>query len=142
MLVGGFLIFNTFAVTVAQRSREFALLRTLGASRRQVLNSVVAETLVIGFVASVLGILGGLMLAPGLRGLMAAFGLELPSTGTVVAPRTIIVGLLVGMIATLVSGLIPARRATQVEPRRGDARGGHARRAARQPPAADRPRPS
>ncbi len=68
VFVGGFLIFNTFAVTVAQRSREFALLRTLGASRRQVLNSVIAETLVIGFVASVLGILGGLILAPGLRG--------------------------------------------------------------------------
>ena len=59
VLVGGFLIFNTFAVTVAQRSREFALLRTLGASRRQVLNSVIAETLVIGFLASVAGILAG-----------------------------------------------------------------------------------
>jgi putative ABC transport system permease protein len=116
VLVGGFLIFNTFAVTVAQRSREFALLRTLGASRRQVLNSVVVETLVIGFVASVLGILGGLVLAPGLRGLLASAGVELPSTGTVIAPRTIIVGLAVGMIATLVSGLVPARRATQVEP--------------------------
>jgi putative ABC transport system permease protein len=116
VLVGGFLIFNTFAVTVAQRSREFALLRTLGASRRQVLNSVVAETLVIGFVASVLGLLAGLVLAPALRSLLASFGVDLPSTGTVVEPRTIIVGLLVGMIATLVSGLIPARRATQVEP--------------------------
>jgi putative ABC transport system permease protein len=116
VLVGGFLIFNTFAVTVAQRSREFALLRTLGASRRQVLNSVVVETLVIGFVASVIGILGGLVLAPGLRALLASAGVELPSTGTVVAPRTIIVGLAVGMIATLVSGLVPARRATQVEP--------------------------
>jgi putative ABC transport system permease protein len=116
VFVGGFLIFNTFAVTVAQRSREFALLRTLGASRRQVLNSVVAETVVIGFVASVLGILGGLLLAPALRGLLASFGIELPSTGTVVAPRTIIVGLAVGMIATLVSGLVPARRATHVEP--------------------------
>src|SRR5215207_2826641 len=116
VLVGSFLIFNTFAVTVAQRSREFALLRTLGASRRQVLNSVVLETLVIGFVASVIGILGGLVIAPGLRGLLASAGIELPSTGTVVAPRTIIVGLAVGMIATLVSGLVPARRATQVEP--------------------------
>jgi putative ABC transport system permease protein len=116
VLVGGFLIFNTFAVTVAQRSREFALLRTLGASRRQVLNSVIVETLAIGFVASVLGILGGLVIAPGLRGLLASAGVELPSTGTVIAPRTIIVGLAVGMIATLVSGLVPARRATQVEP--------------------------
>lgn len=116
VLVGGFLIFNTFAVTVAQRSREFALLRTLGASRRQVLNSVVAETLVIGFAASVLGILAGLVLAPALRALLASFGIELPSTGTVIAPRTILVGLLVGMASTLVSGLVPARRATQVEP--------------------------
>ena len=116
MFVGSFLIFNTFAVTVAQRSREFALLRTLGASRRQVLNSVVVETLVIGFVASVIGILGGLVIAPGLRALLASVGIELPSTSTVIAPRTIIVGLAVGMIATLVSGLVPARRATQVEP--------------------------
>ena len=116
VLVGGFLIFNTFAVTVAQRSREFALLRTLGASRRQVLNSVIAETLVIGFVASVAGILVGVVLAPALRALLASFGIELPSTGTVIAARTVIVGLLVGMIATLVSGLVPARRATHVEP--------------------------
>ena len=116
VFVGGFLIFNTFQVTVAQRSREFALLRTLGASRRQVLNSVVVETLVIGFVASVIGILGGLLIAPALRGLLASAGIELPSTSTVIEPRTIIVGLAVGMIATLVSGLVPARRATQVEP--------------------------
>ena len=116
VFVGGFLIFNTFAVTVAQRSREFALLRTLGASRRQVLNSVVVETLVIGFVASVIGILGGLVIAPGLRALLGSVGIDLPSTGTVIEPRTIIVALAVGMIATLVSGLVPARRATQVQP--------------------------
>ncbi len=64
------------------------------------------------------------MLAPALRALLASFGIELPSTGTVIAARTVIVGLLVGMIATLVSGLVPARRATQVEPGRGDARRG------------------
>jgi putative ABC transport system permease protein len=116
MLVGSFLIFNTFAVTVAQRSREFALLRTLGASRRQVLNSVLVETLLIGFLASVAGILLGLVLAPGLRSLLASFGIDLPSTGTVIAPRTVIVGLVIGMLATLVSGLVPARRATHVEP--------------------------
>ena len=116
VFVGGFLIFNTFAVTVAQRSREFALLRTLGASRRQILNSVVVETLIIGFLASVVGILGGLVIAPALRALLASVGFELPSTSTVIEPRTIIVGLAVGMIATLVSGLVPARRATQVEP--------------------------
>src|ERR687896_498442 len=116
VLVGSFLIFNTFAVTVAQRSREFALLRTLGASRRQVLNSVIVETLLIGLFASIAGILAGLLLAPGLRSLLASFGIDLPSTGTVIAPRTVIVGLVVGMVTTLVSGLVPARRATHVEP--------------------------
>ena len=74
VLVGGFLIFNTFSVTVAQRTREFALMRTLGASRGQVLRSVLAETVVIGLGASVLGILGGLLVAPGLRGLWGPSG--------------------------------------------------------------------
>ena len=117
VLVGGFLIFNTFAVTVAQRSREFALLRTLGASRRQVLSSVVRRgrgdrRRRLDRSASS----AACCWRPALRGLMASFGLELPGTSTVVAPRTVIVGLLVGVVATLVSGLIPARRATQVDP--------------------------
>jgi putative ABC transport system permease protein len=116
VLVGGFLIFNTFAVTVAQRSREFALMRTLGASRRQILASVLAESVVIGLAASVLGILLGLLLAPGLRALLASFGLELGSTATQLQPRTILVGLLVGVLATVVSGFVPARRATRVQP--------------------------
>jgi putative ABC transport system permease protein len=116
LLVGGFLIFNTFAVTVAQRTREFALLRTLGASRRQILQSVVAETVVVGLVASILGIVGGLLLAPALRALLSAFGLDLGTTGTVLEVRTVIVALLVGVIATVVSGFVPARRATRVVP--------------------------
>jgi putative ABC transport system permease protein len=116
LLVGGFLIFNTFSVTVAQRAREFALLRTLGASRGQILRSVLAETLVIGFIASVIGIACGLLLAPGVAALMKGFGLDLGTTGTVLRPRTIIAGLLVGMIATVVSGFVPARRATRVQP--------------------------
>src|SRR5262245_36754688 len=116
LLVGGFLIFNTFAVTVAQRTREFALLRTLGASRRQVLQSVLAETVVVGLVASILGIIGGLLLAPALRALLSAFGLDLGTTGTVLEPRTVIVALLVGVVATVVSGFVPARRATRVVP--------------------------
>src|SRR4051812_19309483 len=116
LLVGGFLIFNTFAVTVAQRTREFALLRTLGASRRQILQSVVAETVVVGLVASILGIIGGLALAPALRALLSAFGLDLGTTGTVLELRTIIIALLVGVIATVVSGFVPARRATRVVP--------------------------
>ena len=116
LLVGAFLIFNTFAVTVAQRAREFALLRTLGASRGQLLRSVLVETVVIGLLASALGVLGGLALAPGLRGLLGAFGVELPGTGTVVAPRTIVAGFAVGLLATVLSGVVPARRATQVQP--------------------------
>jgi putative ABC transport system permease protein len=133
LLVGGFLIFNTFAVTVAQRSREFALMRTLGASRRQILQSVLAETIVVGLLASVLGMIGGLLLAPGLRALLASFGLDLGSTGIVIEPRTVIVSLVVGLVATVVSGIVPARRATRVEPveamRESDTPGGvHLRR--------------
>ena len=74
LLVGSFLIFNTFSVTVAQRTKEFALLRTLGASRGQVLRSVLAETFVIGVLASLIGIACGLALAPGLAALLSSFG--------------------------------------------------------------------
>jgi len=116
VLVGGFLIFNTFAVTVAQRTREFALLRTLGASRPQILRSVLAETLVVGLIASLLGLGGGLLLAPALAALLAAFGIDLGSTSMVLEPRTVIIGLVVGVLATVVSGFVPARRATRVEP--------------------------
>ena len=116
LLVGGFLIFNTFAVTVAQRSKEFALLRTLGASRRQILGSVLAETAIVGLIASLLGIAAGLALAPALSALLASFGLDLGATTIVIEPRTVIVGLVVGLTATIVSGIVPARRATRVEP--------------------------
>ena len=116
VLVGGFLIFNTFNVTVAQRSREFALLRTLGASRRQVMLSVLSETAVVGLIASIVGIAAGVLLAPAMRDMLAAGGLELGATSFELRPRTVIVGLLVGVIATIVSGFVPARRATRVEP--------------------------
>jgi putative ABC transport system permease protein len=116
VLVGGFLIFNTFAVTVAQRSREFALLRTLGASRRQVLTSVMAESLVIGLVASIVGILLGLLVAALLRALFGIIGLDLGNASAPLQARTIIIALLVGVIATVVSGFVPARRATRVQP--------------------------
>ncbi len=116
LFVGGFIIFNTFSITVAQRMREFALLRTLGASRRQVMRQVLFEGLVIGVLGSLAGLLFGLALAPGLRALFKAVGADLPSSGTVVEPRTIIVALLVGTIVTVVSGLAPAIRSTQVPP--------------------------
>jgi putative ABC transport system permease protein len=116
LFVGAFIIFNTFSITVAQRMREFALLRTLGASRRQIMGQVVFEGLFIGLLGSVVGLLLGLVLAPGLRALFKALGADLPSQGTVIETRTIVVSLLVGTIVTLVSGLAPAYRATKVPP--------------------------
>ena len=98
LFVGAFIIFNTFSITVAQRMREFALLRTLGASRGQVMRSVLFEGLLIGLLGSILGLLLGLVLAPGLRALFKSFGADLPSQGTVVETRTIIVSLVVGTV--------------------------------------------
>ncbi len=116
LVVGAFIIFNTFSITVAQRTREFALLRTLGASRRQVLRSVIFEGLLLGVLGSVLGLLGGIALAPALDQLFKAFGADLPDSGTVLETRTIVVSLLVGTSVTLLAGLMPALRATRVPP--------------------------
>jgi putative ABC transport system permease protein len=116
LFVGAFIIFNTFSITVAQRMREFALLRTLGASRRQVMSQVLFEGLLVGLIGSILGLLLGLVLAPGLRALFKSFGADLPSEGTVIETRTIVVSLVVGTLVTLVSGLAPAIRATRVPP--------------------------
>jgi putative ABC transport system permease protein len=116
LFVGAFMIFNTFSITVAQRMREFAMLRTLGATRRQVLSSVVAEALLVGLVASAIGVLAGLALAPGLQGLFRAFEIELPTGGTVFEARTAIVPLILGALVTLAASLAPALRATRVPP--------------------------
>ena len=86
LLVGGFVIFNTLSITVAQRTREFATLRTLGASRKQVMRSVRLEGLVIGLLASVIGLVSGLAIAKGMVALFSALGVELPDGGTVIAP--------------------------------------------------------
>jgi putative ABC transport system permease protein len=116
LFVGSFVIANSLSITIAQRTREFATLRTLGASRRQVLRSILAESLVIGAIASVIGLLVGLALAQGLFALFNAAGVTLPNTGTVVRPRTIIVAIAVGVIVTVLASLRPAIRATRVEP--------------------------
>ena len=116
VVVGGFLIFNTFSITIAQRIREFGLLRTLGATRRQVLTSVVVEAMAIGAIGSLLGLAGGLAFAPAINALFESIGADLPNTGTVLATRTIVVALLVGMLVTLLSVLSPALRATRVTP--------------------------
>jgi putative ABC transport system permease protein len=117
LLVGGFLIFNTFSIIVAQRTRELALLRCLGASRRQVMGSVLLESAVVAVVASLVGLGLGVLIALGLRALLSGFlGADLPSTGTVILPRTVIVALLVGLVVTVLSALMPARKATRVPP--------------------------
>ncbi len=116
LFVGSFVIFNVFSITVAQRIREFGMLRTLGASRRQILRSVLIEGLLIGLFGSLMGILVGLALAKGLSALLNLLGASLPSTALVVESRTIIVSLVVGVGVTLVSSIIPAIRSTRVPP--------------------------
>jgi putative ABC transport system permease protein len=116
LFVGSFVIANSLSITIAQRTREFATLRTLGASRRQVLGSVILESLVVGVLASVIGLFLGLLLAKGLFSLFDAVGFTLPNSGLTFLPRTIIVALLVGIVVTLLASLRPAMRATRVPP--------------------------
>ncbi|HSP74140.1 MAG TPA: ABC transporter permease, partial [Gaiellaceae bacterium] len=116
LFVGAFVIANTLSITVAQRTRELATLRTLGASRRQVLRSVVVEALALGLLASVLGLFLGFGLARGLSALFKALGLELPQASPVYAARTVIVAMLVGVLVTVAAGVSPAIRATRIAP--------------------------
>ncbi len=116
VLVGAFIIFNAFSMTVAQRRREFAMLRALGASRRQVLVTITGEALAMGILASVLGIFVGLAIAAGILRLFAAANIDIPHSGLVLAPRTVVVALAVGIVVTLLSAVIPATRATRVPP--------------------------
>jgi putative ABC transport system permease protein len=117
LLVGGFLIFNTFTIIVAQRTRELALLRCLGASRRQVMNSVLVESVIVALLASLVGLGLGVLIASGLRALLAGFlGADIPSTGIQFQARTVIVSLLVGLVVTVLAALLPALKATRVPP--------------------------
>jgi putative ABC transport system permease protein len=116
LFVGSFLIFNTFSITVAQRVRELALLRAVGASRGQITSSVVGEALMIGLVASALGLGVGIALAAGLKALLKVIGIDIPATGLVVTPRTILVAVVAGTVITVLSALMPARRAARVPP--------------------------
>jgi putative ABC transport system permease protein len=116
LFVGAFVIFNTLSITVAQRTREFATLRTIGASRWQVLAAVILEAFAIGLIASIIGLFLGLGLAVGLNELFVALNLDLPQTDTVFALRTVIVSLIVGVFVTVLAGLAPAIRATRVPP--------------------------
>ncbi len=116
LVVGAFIIFNTISITVAQRTREFGLLRTLGASRGQIMRVVVEEGLLLGVVGAVIGLFAGIGLAPALDGLFRAFGADLPDNGTVLETRTVIVSLGVGIVVTVAAGFLPALRATRVPP--------------------------
>ena len=116
LFVGIFVIANTLGITVAQRMRELATLRTLGATRRQVYWSVVLEAFVIGVIASVIGLFLGLGLAKLLNQVFVWFGIDLPQVGTVFAARTVVVALAVGIVVTLIAAIRPALRATRVQP--------------------------
>ncbi|NKX88398.1 FtsX-like permease family protein [Nocardia coubleae] len=116
LIVGTFIIYNTFSMIVAQRLRELALLRAIGASRQQVGRSVVAEAVVIGLIGSAIGLAAGIALAFGLSALLNAFDLGLPTGSLTVLPRTAIVALLVGLVVTVASAYAPARRAAKVPP--------------------------
>jgi putative ABC transport system permease protein len=116
VVIGAFVIFNTFSITVTQRIREFALLRAVGATQEQILAAVLVEVVAIGALASVVGVAAGLGAAVLLRALLSVFGLNLPSTTLVLAPRTVIIGLLVGVGVSVLAGLQPALRATRVPP--------------------------
>ncbi len=116
LFVGSFVIANSLSITIAQRTRELATLRTLGASRRQLLRSIIIEALAIGILAAVIGLFAGLALAKGLFSLFDAVGFTLPNNGLTFETRTVVVSLAVGIIVTLLASLRPALRATRVPP--------------------------
>jgi putative ABC transport system permease protein len=116
LFVGAFTIFNTFSITVGQRTRELALLRVVGASRRQLFRSVVSEAALVGVGASVIGLGVGVLAALGLKALLGAFGVTLPSVSLVFEPRTAVIGLALGVGVTVASAIGPARRAVRIPP--------------------------
>jgi putative ABC transport system permease protein len=116
VIVGGFVIYNTFSIITAQRTREMALLRAVGASRRQVLTSVAGEAVLVGVVGSIVGLGVGLVIAAGLKGLLKGFGFDIPASGLVLSSNTIVVGMIVGTMVTLVAGIFPAVKAARIPP--------------------------
>ncbi len=116
LLVGGFIIFNTFTIVLAQRTRELALLRAIGASPSQVRRSVRIEAFVVGLLGSAIGVAGGIGLAVGLRAILDAVGLSLPGGSVVVQPRTVALGLIIGTVVTVTAAFVPSRRAARIAP--------------------------
>jgi putative ABC transport system permease protein len=128
LFVGGFTIFNTFSILVGQRTRELALLRILGASRRQIFTSVIAEAGIVGLVSALAGLGLGVLTAVGLEALLKGFGITLPSGPLVFQAHTVLAALLVGIGVTVVAAISPARRAVHIAPMAAlaDYRGGEA----------------
>jgi len=116
LFVGAFTIFNTFSITVGQRTRELALLRIVGASRRQLFRSVLGEAAVLGLAASAVGLGLGVLAALGLKALLGAFGITLPPASLVFEARTAVVAIAVGVGVTVISAIGPARRAVRIAP--------------------------
>jgi putative ABC transport system permease protein len=116
LLVGVFVISNTFAILVAQRTRQLALLRAVGASRRQVLTSVMAEAVLVGLIAAALGLLAGVGLAKLVTSILDAGGADLPTTNLIVRPGTVVTALVIGLVVTVLAAFVPAIRATRVPP--------------------------
>ncbi len=116
VFVGSFIINNTFAISVAQRTREMAMLRAIGADRRQILRSVLSEALAIGVIASMIGLFLGRLAAAGLTAVLGSFGFDMPDGPVVLGTRTILVSLGVGIGVTMLSAWLPARRASRIAP--------------------------
>ncbi len=116
LLVGSFIIFNTFSIVVAQRNRELALLRAIGAARRQVLGSILVEAVLVGLVASTIGFVGGIFLAAGLKALLGALGLDIPASAIAVPVTAFIWSYVLGMLVTVVAAIAPAMRASRISP--------------------------
>ena len=116
LFVATFSIYNTFSIIVAQRSRESALMRAIGATRGQVLQSTMVEALVIGVLASVVGLFGGIGVAALLKAAFDAFGLALPAGGLTIKTSGIVIAIVVGVVVTLGAAIVPARRGSRVRP--------------------------
>ncbi|MES5821992.1 FtsX-like permease family protein [Streptomyces sp. RG80] len=115
-LVGIFLIINTFSMLVAQRTREIGLMRAIGSSRKQVNRSVLVESLLLGFVGSVLGVGAGVGIAVGLMKLMGMAGMNLSTEDLTVKATTPVIGMILGVVVTVLAAYLPARRAGKVSP--------------------------
>ena len=110
------MIYNTFSITVAQRTKETALLRAIGAKRKQVVRSVMFEAFLTGVFASAVGTLAGIGTAKGLRAILSAFGLPLPGVGTVVNGSSLWIAMVTGVVVTVTAAYLPARKASKVAP--------------------------